>query len=170
MNIKRTRFFKKLLAVGILSMLLCIIPHVSHAHTYRVPVLVDTDMALDDIRAVAMLLNSHMVDIPLIVVTDGISSPQRGFENLKALLSCLDRNQINVAVGQKSGKPGPPCRSLTENIQWPESCPAPSDGIGAKDAQTAINKPIGRTNLTHHLSLPGSHDPSGRGDSTRSRD
>lgn len=52
--------------------------HFAHAHTYRITVLVDTDMAFDDIRAVAMLLNSHRVDIPLIVTSDGAVSPQIG--------------------------------------------------------------------------------------------
>ena len=133
-----TMFFRKFTAISILAVTLCFLSHFSHAHTYRVPVLVDTDMALDDMRAIAMLLNSHMVDIPLIVVSDGISSPQKGLKNLKALLSCLDRNEISVAVGDKSGKPGPPCRPLAENIQWPESCAAPSNRVEAKDAQAAI--------------------------------
>lgn len=135
-------FFRKSAAICLLAFACCFLSHFSHAHTYRVPVLVDTDMALDDMRAIAMLLNSHMVDIPLIVVSDGISSPQKGLKNLEALLSCLDRNEISVAVGKKSGKPGPPCRSLAENIQWPESCAAPSGRVEARDAQAGIKEAL----------------------------
>ena len=46
--------------------LLCVLSTFVHAHTYKITAVVDTDMALDDIRALTMLLNSHMVDIPLI--------------------------------------------------------------------------------------------------------
>lgn len=147
-------FFRKSAAICLLAFACCFLSHFSHAHTYRIPVLVDTDMALDDMRAIAILLNSHMVDIPLIVVSDGISSPEKGFKNLEALLSCLDRNEISVAVGKKSGKPGPRCRPLAENIQWPESCVAPSNRVETKDAQAGISGELNaRTSAIIYLCL-----------------
>jgi pyrimidine-specific ribonucleoside hydrolase len=131
-------FFKKSAAVCLLALICFLFPHSSHAHTYRVPVVVDTDMALDDMRAVVMLLNSHMVDIPLIVVSDGVSSPEKGTANLRTLLSCLDRNNIPVATGKTSHMPPPIFRPLSENIQWPDNCVPPSQSIAATDAPTAI--------------------------------
>ncbi len=131
-------FFKKSAVICLLALTCFFLPHFAHAHTYRVPVVVDTDVALDDMRAVIMLLNSHMVDIPLIVVSDGVSSPEKGTANLKILLSCLDRNHIPVAMGKASPMPPPMFRSLSENIQWPDNCPPPSRSVAEKDAPTAI--------------------------------
>ncbi len=130
--------FRKLILTCILVATLFLIPCSSHAHTYRVPVLVDTDMALDDMRAIIMLLNSHMVDIPLVVVSDGISSPEKGVENLKALLSRFDRNGVHMARGKPSDMPPPPVRPLSENIQWPHKGASFSRSIAAKDAPGAI--------------------------------
>ena len=95
-------------------------------------------MALDDMRALIMLLNSHMVDIPLIVVSDGVSSPEKGAANLKTLLSCLDRDHIPVAMGKASHMPPPIFRPLSENIQWPDNCASSSRSIAAKVAPKAI--------------------------------
>ncbi|MBW1708206.1 MAG: nucleoside hydrolase, partial [Deltaproteobacteria bacterium] len=89
----------------------CFITHFACAHTYRVSVLVDTDMALDDIRAVVMLLNSDMVDIPLMVTSDGGASPQAGVRNLRMLLSYFKR--------------------ISENVKWPEPVKLP-DKISAE--------------------------------------
>jgi pyrimidine-specific ribonucleoside hydrolase len=95
------------------------------AHTYRVSVLVDTDMALDDIRALCMLLNSHMVDIPLISCSDGAVAPQVGCRNVLRLLACFDREDIPVAAGRELGKPPPSWRSWCENLKWPGSARSP---------------------------------------------
>lgn len=91
----------------------------AHAHTYRVPVLVDTDMALDDMRALTILLNSHMADIRLIVTSDGVVSPHKGARNLARLLNLMGRNEIPAAAGRELGKPAPPWRNLSENAIKP---------------------------------------------------
>ncbi|EFK10423.1 inosine-uridine preferring nucleoside hydrolase [delta proteobacterium NaphS2] len=131
-------FFKKSAVICLLVLSCFLLPHFAHAHTYRVPVVVDTDMALDDMRALIMLLNSHMVDIPLIVVSDGVSSPEKGAANLNILLSCLDRDHIPVAMGKTSDMPPPMFRPLSENIQWPDDCAPPSQSIATKTAPAAI--------------------------------
>ena len=135
-------FFKKSTAICLLALACFFLPHFSHAHTYRVPVMVDTDMALDDMRAMVMLLNSHMVDIPLIVVSDGVSSPEKGAANLRTLLSCLDRGDIPVVMGKTSDMPPPIFRPLSENIQWPDNCAPPSRSIAATDAPAAISEAL----------------------------
>jgi pyrimidine-specific ribonucleoside hydrolase len=78
-------------------------------------------MALDDMRALAMLLNSDMLDIPLIVTSDGSTSPQAGYRNLETLLQYFKRQDTNIAQGKDLGKPPPSWRSLSENVGWPES-------------------------------------------------
>ena len=100
---------------------LCLFTPFAGAHTYRIPTLVDTDMALDDVRAIAMLLNSDIADIPLMVTSDGAASPQAGCRNLEMLLKYFKRKGTKSASGKLLGKPVPAWRSWSENVKWPES-------------------------------------------------
>jgi len=100
-------------------LLLSVFSQVAHTHTYKISVLVDTDMALDDIRSLAMLLNSDMVDIPLIVTSDGVVSPDTGCQNLKILLHYFKQRDIPTARGRVLGKQPPPWRSWSTDINWP---------------------------------------------------
>ncbi len=110
---------KRYVAMCVL-VLFCFFSHFAHAHTYKISLLVDTDMALDDIRAIAMLLNSDMVDIPLIVTSDGAASPQAGCRNLRTLLRYFKREDTKIAEGKALGKPAPPWRLWSEDLKWPE--------------------------------------------------
>jgi len=101
--------------------ILCLFSSFTQAHTYKISVLVDTDMALDDMRALAMLLNSDMASIPLIVTSDGASSPQAGCRNLTTLLKYFKREGTIIAKGKVLGKPTPPWRPWSEKVRWPES-------------------------------------------------
>lgn len=118
--------------------LFCFFSHFAYAHTYTISVLVDTDMALDDIRALAMLLNSDMVDIPLIVTSDGASSPQAGCQNLETLLRYFKREDIKIAKGKLLDKPAPKWRSWSENLKWPEPHVTPGKTSSAREAAAAI--------------------------------
>ncbi len=92
-----------------------------NAHDYQVSLIADTDMALDDVRTLVMLLNSDMTDIRLIVSSDGAVSPQKGCENIRRLLNSFNRKDIPVAVGRTSDKPAPLWRSWSENLNIPDS-------------------------------------------------
>ena len=52
------------------------------AHEVSVPAIVDTDMALDDVRALALILNSPHIQVKAIVTSDGSSSPRAGYVNV----------------------------------------------------------------------------------------
>jgi len=105
--------------IGALALLMLLWIEVG-AHTVRITVVVDTDMALDDVRAIAMLLNSDLMDIPLIVTSDGVVSPQEGCKNLETLLRYFKRQDIKIARGRVLGKPAPPWRAWCEDLKWPE--------------------------------------------------
>ena len=114
--------------------------HFAHAHTYRTSVLVDTDMALDDIRAVAMLLNSHKVDIPLIVTSDGGVSPQIGCQGLASLLKYFKKDNIRIAQGKALDKSAPPWRSWSEDVKWPETDRTPRNlDLGCPAHRAIVN-------------------------------
>ena len=128
---------KKYIWVYVL-VLLCLFSRPAHAHVYRISVLVDTDMALDDIRAIAMLLNSDTVDIPLIVASDGVLSPEEGCKNLEMLLRYFKREDIKIARGRVLGKPAPRWRSWCCDLKWPEMDAAPLRVVRGEQASEEI--------------------------------
>jgi pyrimidine-specific ribonucleoside hydrolase len=103
----------------ILCLFLFFVPDLN-AHTYKIPLLVDTDMALDDMRTLVMLLNSDMADIRLIISSDGAASPQVGADNIGRLLKYFDRQDTDVGIGRALDKPAPFWRSWSEKPGWPE--------------------------------------------------
>ena len=82
------------------------------AHGIALPLIVDTDMALDDIRSVTMLLNSKMFHTPLFVASDGIRSPQEGMRNLRAILKYYNKSDVEVVQGKSLDRPVPEYRNL----------------------------------------------------------
>ena len=144
----------------------------AHAHVYKITVVVDTDMALDDIRAIAMLLNSDMVNIPLIATSDGVVSPQKGARNLRRLLAYFPGEKVRIAEGRVLGKSGPPWRPWSENISWPETPESRTEVSVVPNAPEEIAETLSRqeggalylcmgplTNLSDSLKLsPGVKD------------
>jgi pyrimidine-specific ribonucleoside hydrolase len=116
----RSRMIKKRYIAFYALVLFCLFSHSAHAHIYKISVIIDTDMALDDVRAITMLLNSDMVDIPLIVTSDGVLSPQDGCKNLEMLLRYFKREDIKIARGRTLDKPAPPWRSWCGDLKWPQ--------------------------------------------------
>jgi pyrimidine-specific ribonucleoside hydrolase len=68
-----------------------------------VPLIIDTDMGLDDIRAVLVLINSPEVSIKAITTVSGSARAEVGAENMARLLSHFGVGSIPVA--SFSGKP-----------------------------------------------------------------
>jgi pyrimidine-specific ribonucleoside hydrolase len=94
-------------------------------HSYKVPVIIDTDTALDDARALVMLLNQDMCDILLTVTSDGAVSPETGRRNLLKLYHLFKKSNLTVAAGRELYKDAPPWRSWTENILFFDKSDAP---------------------------------------------
>jgi len=124
------------------SLLIVILPAYSESHIYRIPVIVDTDMALDDIRALAMILNSDMFDIRLIVTSDGADSPETGSRNLRRILKYFERGDIKVAAGKTLNKPAPFWRKWSENLNWPDLPPISEDATAVPPAAEEIVKTL----------------------------
>ncbi|MBN1904407.1 MAG: nucleoside hydrolase [Deltaproteobacteria bacterium] len=100
------------------------------AHDVALPVIVDTDMALDDIRAITMLLNSEVANVPLFIVSDGVRAPEEGIKNLKALLNYFEMGEISVVKGKELGLTVPPVRRYIKSINVPGS--EKISGVGAE--------------------------------------
>jgi pyrimidine-specific ribonucleoside hydrolase len=132
---------KRYIALYVLLLFCSFLPF-AHAHIYKIPILVDTDMALDDVRAISMLLNSEMVDIPLILTSDGVLSPQAGLQNLQMVLTYFKREDIKVAKGRVLGKPPPQWRSWCEDLKWPEMDSASYKTAAGESAPEEIVKTL----------------------------
>lgn len=91
------------------------------AHDAAIPVVVDTDMALDDIRAITMLLNSGVAQVPVFVVSDGVRSTEEGAKNLRAMLDYFGMGSIRVVRGKDIDKPEPKVRQYIKEISVPGS-------------------------------------------------
>jgi hypothetical protein len=116
------------------------------ADSLRIPVIVDTDVALDDVRALALLLADPRIDLRAVVTSDGSSAPAVGARNITRVLRYLDRADVPVAAGDKLGLPAPAWRAMSEALGGAE-LPAPGRNPGADAA---------RDGGAHDLSVFGS--------------
>lgn len=88
------------------------------AHDVTMPVIVDTDMAIDDARAIALLAADSHVELLAAVATEGSSSARRGAANLHWLLSELGRGPVPVGVGAETPGEDPAWRGLSDTLGW----------------------------------------------------
>lgn len=122
--------------LGVLLILTILLVEVA-AHEVRIPVIVDTDMALDDVRALALMLNSPHIQVKAVVSSDGSSSPQAGYQNLLRVLQYLSIAEVLVGVGKGLDQPAPHWRSMSEALGWADLPAAPSGGA-ISDATSVI--------------------------------
>jgi pyrimidine-specific ribonucleoside hydrolase len=119
---------------------------VAFAHDVYLPIIVDTDGAADDIRAIAMLLNSGSVDIRLIATSDGVLSPKQAHQSIQHLLACLNQSGIPIIDGNERSVAPPPFRELNESLKWPECVVRPTEGdTSGVSASAAIISAIQQT-------------------------
>lgn len=84
----------------------------------RRPVIVDTDMALDDVRALALVLSAPTLEVRAIVTSDGASAPAIGATNVLLILQFLGKDNIPVGVGRSLNAPPPRWREQSETLGW----------------------------------------------------
>lgn len=119
------------------------------AHDVSVPVIVDTDMASDDIRALIMLLHQDMCDIRLMVTSDGVLSPREGAAGLKILMTMMNREGIPVIAGRDLGKTPPPWRAWNRGMLKPDAPRDMTDKISAGNAGEHIAAILNRAKEPH---------------------
>jgi pyrimidine-specific ribonucleoside hydrolase len=103
-------------------------------HGIPLPIVVDTDMAIDDIRALTLLLNSPETRIPVIVASDGGSSPRMGAGHAARLLSYFGRTDAEILEGRALDKPAPPWRTWLAGLPVPEKA---SGGVPALEVRSS---------------------------------
>ncbi|MFO7965210.1 MAG: nucleoside hydrolase [Desulfobacterales bacterium] len=133
-------FVRKRLTPLLIVALLVSIPAV-WAHDIQIPVIVDTDAAFDDIRALALLMNAGEVDIRVIVTSDGVLDPASGRKNMIRLLNYFN-SQVEVVSGIAMQKEAPPFREINKKMMWPEVDDAIDDPPPDVSVVSAITETI----------------------------
>ena len=81
-------------------------------------IIIDTDCAIDDMRAISLLLARPEITIKAILVSDGSLSPGDGVEKISSLLSEFNNTDITVARGDVLEGNNPPWREFNMQISW----------------------------------------------------
>lgn len=84
----------------------------------RFHVIIDTDCALDDLRAICLMLASPDFEILGITTCGGILTPKQGYIKVKSLLREFGHEGIPVAYGRTSNSEKTEPHSLSNNLFW----------------------------------------------------
>ena len=95
-------------------------------------ILIDTDAAPDDLRAICLFLSSPEFEILSITTSDGALAPEEALVKVRALLSSFGHEGILTDKGMRVLKEAPSWRSFCRSVQWGDK-----DGINVKSETNA---------------------------------
>lgn len=81
-------------------------------------IIIDTDCAIDDMRALSLMLSRPEITIEAIVLSDGTLPPAEGIKKVRSLLHEFNRDGISVAAGQALKEVAPLWREFNRQISW----------------------------------------------------
>ena len=81
-------------------------------------IIIDTDCAVDDMRAISLLLSRPEITIKAILLSDGSLPPNEGTGKIYSLLNEFDFENIPVACGDLLKGVNPPWREFNRQIRW----------------------------------------------------
>ncbi len=93
-------------------------------HEVEIDVIIDTDAAPDDLRAICLLLAMPEVQVLGVTVSDGSCAPEDGVAKVLSLLHALGRDDIPVGVGPRRMEYPPPWRYFCTDFYWGEKIAA----------------------------------------------
>ena len=105
----------------------------AHSGKARFHVMIDTDGAADDLRAICMLLGNREVEVLSITTSEGALLPNDAAQKTMSLLRFFYHEGIPVGVGQKHNTEPPIWRKQSEQINWGNSPTIVKEFPSAKD-------------------------------------
>jgi inosine-uridine nucleoside N-ribohydrolase len=94
-----------------------VLPGASHEEEQRNPVVIDTDLGIDDAVALAMALQSSDLNIAALVTTNGVSSPSSAVQFLAGILDFFNRTEVSVYRGpDATTRAVPECRDRAQSM------------------------------------------------------
>ncbi len=91
-------------------------------------IIIDTDAAADDLRAICLLLASDEVEVIAVTTSDGVLDPENGLKKVRALLRSFGHEGIPTASGEISQSNPPPWRRFNQNLNWGDESHIEADG------------------------------------------
>ncbi len=114
------------------------------AEESTIPVIIDTDLGMDDARAFSLFLSSNKVSIKAIVTSDGASSPRAGYENILRIYKYLKKPFVPVGVGRTFG--APPWREKCDSLGWAIWPDNMQNNPGVPDSTDVLTKTLNEIN------------------------
>src|ERR1035437_7321181 len=81
-------------------------------------IIIDTDCAIDDMRAISLLLNRPEITVKAILLSHGSMSPSEGAGKINSLLNEFNVDNIPIAGGDLLKGVNPPWREFNRQITW----------------------------------------------------
>jgi pyrimidine-specific ribonucleoside hydrolase len=81
-------------------------------------IIIDTDAAIDDMRAISFMLSRPEITIQAVLLSDGTLTPVEGADKVFSLLKEFKRESISVACGEVLKGVNPPWRQFNRQINW----------------------------------------------------
>lgn len=102
------------------SILILLSSSLVFAHSSKVKdhIIIDTDAAADDLRAICLLLASDEIEVIALTTCDGILDPENGLIKVRALLRSFGHEGIPTASGEIFQSNPPPWREFNQHINW----------------------------------------------------
>ncbi len=101
-------------------------------------IVIDTDGAIDDFRAIAIMLSRPEFDIRSILLSDGTLTPGQTLPKISSLLFAMGKDSIPVGTGIIKGM-NPPWRSFNQSIEWSQNT---QHIVRVTDAITLLKKQL----------------------------
>ncbi|MDR1335249.1 MAG: nucleoside hydrolase, partial [Tannerella sp.] len=108
---------RRFLFVGICWLAGCLFA-AAHSGKARFHVLIDTDGAADDLRAICMLLGNREVEVLSVTASEGALTPSGAARKVTALLRHFHHEGIPVGTGRPLNIPPPAWRPHSEEALW----------------------------------------------------
>ncbi len=96
-------------------------------------VIIDTDCAMDDMRAISMLLSRPEIIIEAIALSDGSLPPSEGILKVRSLLRAFNCDSISIAAGEELKAINPPWREFNRNVTWSDQSGNGANALNALD-------------------------------------
>ena len=108
-----------------------------------IPVIVDTDGASDDMRALCLLAALQEVELLGVVASDGAVNPLTGYRKVRQLFVSSGIGHIPMAAGRQHISDPPPWREFCSSLSWADAFP---DGTEEPpEAVPAVNRWLNRS-------------------------
>ncbi len=116
-QINRLPMFKKILALLLVSLIFNVFVS-AHSGKPKYHVIIDTDGAVDDMRAISMFLAQNDTRVLAITCSQGTLGPDSILVKVNNLLAAFHHEGIPVGLDKKLDKELPPWAAYTQKIKW----------------------------------------------------